>query len=370
MTSPANGRARRLNVPPKAVAGAAALAGLVLLLLYLQGVLGGHKVTPGVVPLAGVSAPPGTMVAVEERDVADVVEWPGTVTSRWAAQVAPAVMARVVEVRVSVGATVRKGDVIAVLDDRDLGARAQQGAAALAAAEAQAQRAEGDLLRARRLFEKQALTQQDLDAAEAHGKSARAQVAQARDALNEARVRLGETLVRAPFDGVVAARLVDPGDMAGPAQPVVAIQDPGALRLEAHLPEACAAPVAVGGEVAVRFGAPPQEIAARVEEVAPVADPQSRTRLIKAALPPQPPLRPGAFATLRMACGSHRAVLVPASAVRRAGQLESVRVSVDGELLVRSVRTGKSYGDRVEILSGLRAGEMVLTELDGTGNSP
>ena len=101
---------------------------------------------------------------------------------------------------------------------------------------------------------------------------------------------------------------------------------------------------------------------ARIEELAPVADPASRTRHVKAALSPDPALRPGAFATVRLACGTHRAVVIPAAAVRRAGQLETVRVLVGGAPLVRSVRTGKAIGDQVEILSGLQAGDVVLVQ--------
>jgi membrane fusion protein (multidrug efflux system) len=360
MTATVPETAARMRVPRKAVAALAALAALILLLLYLQGALGGRAVAPGEVPLAAEQVGAAAPVAVEEREVEDVVDWPGTVTARLTADVAPAVMARVLAVRVGVGSAVRQGDVIATLDDRALDARTQQGVAALAAAEAQAQQAEADLRRARTLFAKRAYTQQDLDAAATRAAAARAQAAQARDALNQARVALGEASVRAPFDGVIVARLVDPGDMAGPGKPVAVLQDPATLRLEANLPERCAAPLALGLPLAVRVGSPPVEVAARVEEIAPVADPTTRTRLVKLALPPQAALRPGAFATLRLGCDRHRALLVPAAAVQRAGQLESVRVLVDGQPRLRSVRIGKAYGDAVEVLAGLRSGDTVL----------
>jgi membrane fusion protein, multidrug efflux system len=361
MTAPqASALPRRL--PRKAIAAAAAVFGLVALLLYLQGVIGGHKVAPGQVPPVSQSEAAAATVVVEERAIADVVDWPGTVTARLSAEVAPTVMARVLEVRVQAGSTVRRGDVIATLDARDLTARRQQAAGAVAAATAQARQADADLGRARQLFAKQALTRQDLDAAEARAATAQAQAAQARDALAEARVLLGETDVRAPFDGIVAARLVDPGDTAGPGAPVALLQDPSTLRLEADVSERCAVPLAIGAELPVRVGMPPVELTARIEELAPVADPRSRTRHVKAVLPPDPALRPGAFASLRLACGTHPAVVVPSSAVSRAGQLESVRVLVAGAPLVRSVRTGKPIGDQVEVLSGLRAGDTVLVE--------
>jgi RND family efflux transporter MFP subunit len=263
------------------------------------------------------------------------------------------VMAHVLEVHVNIGSVVKTGEVVATLDDREVRARVQQMRAALTAAEAHAGQTEADLRRMRMLFEKQAATPQDRDAVEARAKAARAQVAQARDAVAEVQVLLGDTTIRAPFDGIVAERLVDPGDMAVPGKPVVVIQDPHALRLESHVPTNCAGMLAIGAEVPVRFDAPARELPARIEEIAPTADPQSRTRLIKAALPPAPDLQPGLFATLRAPCGKHLALLIPTRAVMRKGQLEMVHVLENGSPRLRDVKTGVTYGDQTEVLSGL-----------------
>jgi len=348
------------HIAKKASLPAAAIAALVLLLLYLQGTIGARKVGPHTVPLPGDGAPSGTAVTVEQREVDDIIDWPGTVASRTVANVAPKVMAHILEVRVNIGAVVKAGDVVATLDDREVRARAQQAGAALTAAEAHAGQAEADLRRLRTLFQKQAATQQDLEAVQAQAKAARAQVAQARDVVTEAQVLLGESTIRAPLDGVVAERLVDPGDMAVPGKPVVVIQDMHTLRLETHVPARCAGMLTVGKEVLVRFDAPAREVPARIEEIAPTADPHSRTQLIKAALPSAPELQPGIFATLRAPCGTHVAVLIPSGAVIRKGQLEMVRVLEAGSPRLRDVKTGVTYGDRTEVLSGLRAGEQML----------
>jgi RND family efflux transporter MFP subunit len=352
------------RMPRKAVFAAAAVAALVLLLLYLQGTIGGRKVAPGVVPLPAGGAASHHLATVEKREVQDVIDWPATVRSRTVANVAAKAMARVLEVRVTAGTAVRRGDIIAVLDDRDMKARADQARAALAAAEAQAAQADADLRRGQTLFRKGASTQQELDGVEARSKSTRAQVAQARDALTEVQVLLGDTSMRAPFDGVVAERLVDPGDMAVPGKPIAVIHDPGSLRLETHVPEGCAGMLSLGMDVTARIDSPVREAAARIEEIAPAADPQSRTFLVKAALPALPGLRPGTFGSLRTPCGAHVALLVPPAAVSRSGQLEAVRLVVDGDIRTRNVRTGKTYGDRVEVLSGLQEGQRVIVELD------
>ena len=344
----------------RAVVALAGVAALVILLVYLEGGLGAHKVAPGVVPVATAGRGPASEVRVEQREVEDWVDWPATVTSRQVANLAPKLMARILEVRVDVGSVVKQGEIVVVLDDRDVRTRVQQAEGALRSLEALATQADVELRRAQLLFQKQVGTRQDLDAADARSKSTRAQVAQSSDGLAEAQVMLSETSMRAPFDGIVAARLADPGDMAVPGKPIAIIHDPSALRLEANVSEACARSLAVGTPLPVRIAA--EELVARIEEISPASDAQSRTLLVKAALTAGPHLRPGLFASVRLACGTHTALLVPAGAIVRSGQLESVRVRVDGEMRLRSVRTGKAYGDQVEVLSGLQAGSTVLVE--------
>lgn len=338
------------------------VAALILLLLYLQGTIGGNKVAPGVTPSAPKEAvPAGNAVLVTRREMDDVLEWPGTVRSRTLAQPASKLLARINEVRVELGQAVKADDVIAVLDDRDVRARVEQAKSAQAAAQAQAAQGDAEFARTKRLFEKEAATKRDLEAAEARRASANAQVEQARQALAEAEVLLTETTVRAPFDGVVTDKGAQAGDTAVPGKPIVIVQDPRHLRLEAAVPESYARKATLGMEVRVRIDSTGREMVAPLEEIAPVADPESRTFLLKAALPADEAVRPGMFGRLIQPCGRKSAILVPASAVTHVGQLEIVRVLEGGEARVRHVRTGKTTGDQVEVLSGLREGERVLS---------
>lgn len=339
------------------------VAALGFLLLYLQGTFGGGKVAPGILPPTGRAADPGSRaVSVLRREIDDVLEWPGTVRSRTEAQVAPKLLARIREIRVDVGMDVKAGDVLAVLDDRDLTSKVEQAKAVLGAAEAQAAQSDADHRRVKTLFEKEAATGRDLEAAEARAKSARAQVDQARQAVAEAEVLHSESILRAPFEGVVTGKWAQPGDTAVPGRPVVTLQDPRHLRLEAHVPESCARKAALGMEVRVRIDSIGRETTARIEEIAPVADPESRTFLLKASLSAGEGIRPGTFGRFIQPCGKRTALLVPASSISRAGQLELVRVVENGEVLTRHVRTGKRHGDLVEILSGLRDRERILPE--------
>jgi RND family efflux transporter MFP subunit len=274
------------------------------------------------------------------------------------AQIAAKVPGRILEIAVKAGDTVTAGQVLAHLDERELQAKLNQARAAQAAAEAQAASAGADARRMQNLFDREAATRQMLDSTLAASRSAAARVAEARAAVVAAESVAGETVLRAPFGGAVVKRFMDPGDMALPGQPVLTLQSEQALRVEAAVPESCARLLKEGQELSARIGRATQP--ALIEEIAPAADPQTRTVLIKAALESRSNTQPGAFAWLEQACGHHSALLIPESAVSRAGQLESVRVVRDGQARLRHVRTGKAHEGLVEILSGLNEGDVVL----------
>ncbi len=336
-----------------------AIAGLVLLLMVLQGTLGGHKVQPGNV---AISTPPlleGMRKAqVVRRETDDLMTWPGTVQAHNYAELAPKLMGRILEVRVVVGDTVKTGQVLAVLDDRDLRARLNEARAALIAAQAQATEAAADEQRTRRLFDKQAATAQELEAAVARGQSGRAAVAQAKSKVTETEVLLSENLITAPFPGKVVRRLADPGQMGLPGRPILTVQESARLKFLAQVPASCAQALVVGQSLEVRVEA--QELPAQIEELAPAADPQSRTIAVKLSLPEAAATRPGSFGRLIQACGRHEALLIPTEAVVRIGQLEQVQVLTDDGPRRRLIRTGKTYEREIEVLSGLKEGETVL----------
>lgn len=339
---------------------AAAVIGLGIVLLYMSGTIGIGKVEPGVAPAPAWVAD-GTEARAETRDVVDTVDWPGSVNSRLVAHIAPKVMARVREIHVTIGDVVQKGQSLVVLDDRDIRARVEQAKAELAAAEAEAAHAAQDLRRVRALFEREAATQQERDAAEARARAAEAGRERARQALAEAEVLLGETILEAPFPAVVAARMADPGDLATPGRPLLVLHDPTSLRFEASVAEATGGQLQPGQVLTVRIDRPPLRLQGRIEEMAPRAEPTTRTLLVKLALPPERGLLPGAYGALEVPVASRQALLVPDRAVTRRGQLEMVYVrSDDGRTLLHQVRTGKRYGDWVEVLSGLSPGAAVV----------
>jgi RND family efflux transporter MFP subunit len=174
--------------------------------------------------------------------------------------------------------------------------------------------------------------------------------------VDEAESMLGYTRIVAPFDGTVARRPANEGDLAAPGVTVIEIDGTDRMRVEADVPGSLAN-LAVGTSLRVESGA--QSAAGVLAEISSSADPQSRTVLAKIDLPAGSGFIPGQFVSVAIPAGEISPVLVPAAAVTRVGQIERVFVIENGRAVLRIVRTGATFGDSVELTAGLDAGEQV-----------
>jgi RND family efflux transporter MFP subunit len=268
------------------------------------------------------------------------------------------------DIPVHPGDRVKKGAVIARLDDRELRAANNAANDAVLAAQAQAAQAVAEERRITDLYNKQAATRQNYDAVLAQAKAAQATAQQMASMAQQNRVLLGENVLYAPFDGVVSERLQEPGDMAMPNQPLLSFLDPNDLRLETSIPEQCASHVKLGMPLNVRVDAIQQTLSGVVDEIAPEVDAQTRSQQIKIRLPQSKGLQHGQFGWLELACQTAQPMLlIPAAAIINFGQLQAVKVVAGQQWHIRHIRTGKSHGQQLEVLSGLHEGETIL--LDG-----
>ena len=322
-----------------------------------------------------------------------VVEAGGVVRGRVTATIASRVQAPVVEVRVAPGDRVRQGQLLVVLDDRDVAASVRQAGARDRAAErsleaARAERTASDaaltLARATHdrlavLHERKSATAQEYDEAVAALKAAEARAATAAARVEEATAavegaRAGDDLaavtasyarVTAPFDAVVTEKLVDPGNLVSPGTPLLVLEDARESVLEIRLDESRAASVRVGDTVPVVLdvGGGLQATDARVAELARAIDADARAVLVKLALPAALTVRPGTFGRARFAAASRRGLTVPASAVLRRGQLTQVFVVEGGRARLRLISIGiAAPTGAVDVLAGLVAGDLVIVD--------
>ncbi len=335
---------------------------LILLLLYMQGSFVA-KVAPGTVADTQAKAlPPITTSEVETKTVDDLLLWPGTVHSLTVTNIAAKLTARIIEIKVKAGDHVKKGDIVARLDERNIQAKEHQALAEVDSANAQENRSKADQQRIGALYEKEAATRENFDAVVARAKEAQALTRLALSRLNEVRSYLEDTTLRAPFDGLIVRRFKESGDMTLPGETVATLQTPRGLRLEAEVPGNCASRLTPGMAVKVRIDTLKTISMAHIDEITPELDPQTGTQLVKVVLPQLEGLQPGYFGWLEQACAQHEALLIPVSAIIHIGQLEAVKVLTAGKILMRHIRSAKTFGQQIEVISGLHAGETVITD--------
>ncbi|WP_298433226.1 efflux RND transporter periplasmic adaptor subunit, partial [Geobacter sp.] len=190
---------------------------------------------------------------------------------------------------------------------------------------------------------------------------AAARLAAAREGARAAGVVAGYTRITSPLAGVVTAKQAERGMTVFPGTPLLTVEEGGSFRLEAAVPESGIGRVKVGARVPVAIEGGGVAATGRVAEVVPAADPGSRTFTVKIDLDGAG-LKSGMFGRVFIPSGERQGIAVPKGAVVERGALTSVWV-VDGGGIVRMrlVKCGKPLGERVEILSGLSAGDRVVT---------
>lgn len=331
----------------KPVAG---LVGLAALVVWSVGALE-TKVEPGRVEhQPGIALPAGVKpVAARVAETAARVELAGTVASEQAINLGARLAAHVRDVHVSAGDAVTNGQLLVVLDDREL--REQ-----LVAAESQYRQAAAEFERATQLFGKAAATEQSRMAAEAGHEAAKAR-------LQQAKVMLGHTRIVSPIDGVVTERRIEAGDLASPGQTLLTVYDTRRMRLEIPVPVRLVSRFSMGQEVDLRLEGAAGPVKGVVQEIVGEVDPLTRTRKVKVGITDRAlRLLPGGYGVAWVEGEVRRAVWVPASAVYRLGQQELVQVVAGDRAIRRAVKTGAARDGEVEILSGLDDGESVLPE--------
>ena len=316
------------------------------------------------------------LATIERKSVPEAVESVGTVQAAEEAQISAQMMGTIVSVSVHEGDQVRRGQVLAVLDDAQPRAGLERAQAAVTASEHEAQAAESDaalaqstLKRYETLYQRKSVSPQEFDeirtraqAADARRESAHSAQAQAKAMLSQAQTALEYTRVRAPFDGVITARRADSGSLATPGMPIITVEKGGRFRLEADLDEQNLTLARVGETVPVvidALGAAP--LNGKVVQIVPAAHPASRTFTVKIELPPAAQIRSGLFGRARFARGQRDAILVPSTAVLTRGQMQSVYVvGTDNIASLRYLTIGSAQDGSLEVLSGLSSGDRVI----------
>jgi RND family efflux transporter MFP subunit len=293
----------------------------------------------------------------------------GTVRSATIAPLAAKVMGNVTRVLVVEGQRVHAGDLLVEIDDREARAKSAQATGgvdevdqSIAAARANAEVMAKTYARFSALRDRNSVSAQEFDEVAAKNSAAQAQLQQmlarrmqARAGIAEAETFLSYSRVRSPIDGIVTARMIDPGAQAAPGMPLLTVEDDAHYRVETSVDEELATRVRASDAVTI------DGVAARVTNIVPAVDPTTRSALVKIDLPVRTSLRSGAFVHVAFTTGSRSGITVPATSIVRRGELASVFVvGNDGIARMRLVTIGEAQGGRVEVLSGLDDGERIV----------
>lgn len=275
-----------------------------------------------------------------------LIEIPGTLQAVESAQIAARVSGQVTEVTVSVGSKVKKGERLVQISAAEIAA--------------QAQRAETQLVQARRNLEREEKLLNSGASTRESVKSLREMMQISEAAWQEARAMLNYTSIRAPFDGQVTHKFIDVGDLAAPGKPLVQLENGEQLQILVPVPEALVNNLSLGDQIQTSIPAAGLHLTTAIMEIAPTVDPATRTTQVKLSLPNNATLRSGQFARVSLPDKEVKTLLIAASALRRNGQIEQVFVADRGIARLRLVRTGNRYADQIEILSGLESGETII----------
>ena len=349
-----------------------------------------EKIEPGNTP--PTEGPSVAVRMIEARSAVQpvVYEAVGTVKAQVSATVSGKLMGVIQAYKVKEGDLVKQGDLLVVLDERQVSAQLSQARGALSeaqkaeagavsaqtAVEAGAQRALLSYRRNQTMLEGGAITQETFETVDAQHKQAQAALAQAQSMVEAARYRINQAKaavdaatvaqkdarVLAPFDGKVTAKLADTGGLAAPGTPLLTLEREGGYRVDLVVPEAYISAINTGQPVMISIPSVGEHlISGSVDVIIPSADPGSRTFVVQVGVSATESLRSGMFSRVPLTIGERKTMRIPESAVVRQGQLTGVFiVDEKNSARFRLIRTGRAYGDQVEVISGIKDGTRLV----------
>lgn len=305
-------------------------------------------------------------VAAQELKVPRLLALSGSLIGAEESQVAAGASGKVLATYVERGSVVKKGALLVKLDSRTLGAQAQEATAQLESLRAQAAQAQVDCQRTEQMFQKGAISKADHDRATTQCATSKWSVsaAEARRTLTSEALR--DTEIRAPFSGMVVERFVTAGEFVRADGRVVTLVDVDSLRVELTVPESDVALIRQGQTVEFHTAAQQDGPAyqGRIRYVGPSVRKQTRDAVVEAVVENAGhDLRPGMFVTAKLALGEQTLPAVPESAVRSEGSLRHVFTVQGGRIEDRVVQALTPRAGMVPIVSGVKAGEQVVSEL-------
>lgn len=340
-----------------------------VLLMAFAGVF--HRKVPMQPMPSAATMPAGAFIATVQKVSQPRFESAiGTIRPVREATIASKVLARVVDVTVTAGQTVRQGEVLVRLNDEEQQARMRQAEADRDLRSAEFELARIDFDRAMQLVRSQSISQAELDGVRTKLQTTQANLDRSNRAIEESKVFLDYTTIVAPFDGKVIEKSVQTGDTVTPGQPMLTLYDPRQMQLVANVRESLAMKLQPGQQLNAEIETLGLRCFATVSEVVPKADASSRSFEVKVTGPCPDGVYSGMFGRLLLPLEDEDVLLIPKASVHRVGQLTFVKTLDNERWLRRSIQLGRQFEDQVEVLSGLKEGEQIMiTDAQASGDN-
>lgn len=299
----------------------------------------------------------------------------GQVEAAQTAAISTRVIGTITRIYVKVGDKVSKDRLLATIGSQDLLAKKAQAVAAISGAQAELENAKKDYDRYTQLYNRQSATSGELDNATLRYNAAKSRLEGAQQMRNEVDASISYTRLTAPFAGTVTQKMADEGSMASPGMPLLMIEQNNQLQVSAAIAESDISHIRTGDKARVEIKSTGNTTGGTITQLNPSSASSGGQYLVKISLPAdaQKGLYAGMYANVFVpvkntgaATAGSDAVLVPVSALVRNDQLTGLYTISSGHTaLLRWVRTGKQYGDKIEVLSGLGKEETFIVSADG-----
>ncbi len=299
-------------------------------------------------------------IVVQLQDTPAYAPTPGTVVAEESIKVASRLMGYIRNIAVVEGQSVKAGQRLFTIDPLDIEGAVEQARLGLNQAEDALKDAKADHDRYANLHKEEVVTRQQYEKMRLNYEIAVSRAAQSKASLTTAQGQMRYATVAAPFAGVVTQKLANEGDIAAPGHPVLVLENPAKLQVQTTVPEAVFKGLTAGQTVDIEVDGQAAPLKGRVARLSPAADPVTHTYLVKLNIQTQ--AKSGAFARVLFPAGQTRSLRVPQTALQNRAGIEGVFVvDAKGIAQYRMVRTGREQQGQVEVLSGLSAGDRVVT---------
>ena len=294
----------------------------------------------------------------------------GKIQSEKSAALSTRIMGFVTNTPVNVGDKVSKGQLLIAINNSDLQAKKAQVNASILEATAAFKNAEKDYNRFKNLFADKSASQKEFDDITAYYQMAKARLEAANQMKNEINSQFAYTNITAPFGGVITAKMIEKGDMANPGQPLISIETTGNFEVIAMVPESEISSIKQGISVDVTIKSINKTVKGIVKEVSSSSKNTGGQYLVKIGLDKSTaPILSGMFATIQLPIeknSTSQSTLIPMDVIVSNGQLSGVyTVSQSNTAILRWLTLGKTYGNQVEVLSGLNSDESYIVSANG-----